>query len=96
MWLGMPKPMIPYPFLWEGAVRTVKSHLGHVSDCSEVPDTPLPPGNGPSQKSPSEPPPPQGASGQQLVGGGSWRPEPKPPPPPSLKRHPWHTTVASF
>ena len=47
MWLGIPKPMIPYPLLWEGAVRTVGSHLGRTPNCSEVPDTPPPPGNRP-------------------------------------------------
>ena len=35
-----------------------------------------------SRPKPKPNPPPQGASGQQLVGGGSWRPEPSPPPPP--------------
>ena len=62
MWLGIPKPMIPYPLLWEGAVQIVASHLGCIPNCSEVPDTPIPP--------PSPVPPPQGASGQPLVGGG--------------------------
>ena len=48
VWLGIPKPMIPYPLLWEGAVRTVGSHLGRIPNCSEVPDTPPPPpGNRP-------------------------------------------------
>ena len=77
MWLGIPKPMIPYPLLWEGAVRTVGSHLGRIPNCSEVPDPPPPPGNRgnspprrPSQNPPLQaPPPPPGASGQQLVGG---------------------------
>ena len=66
VWLGIPKPMIPYPLLWEGAVRTVGSHLGRIPNCSETPDTPPPPGNRPppaapqrpSQNSPSKPPPP--------------------------------------
>ena len=52
VWLGIPKPMIPYPLLWEGAVRTVGSHLGRIPNCSEVPDTPPPP------REPREPPPP--------------------------------------
>ena len=85
MWLGIPKPMIPYPLLWEGAVRTVGSHLGRIPNCSEVPDTPPPHGNPgnpppPPREPPSPaplldpplqgpPPPPQGASGRQLVGG---------------------------
>ena len=46
--LGIPKTMIPYPLLWEGAVRTVGSHLGRIPNCSEVPPPPPPhpPGNG--------------------------------------------------
>ena len=35
MWLGIPKPMIPYRLLWEGAVRTVGS-MGRIPNCSEV------------------------------------------------------------
>ena len=77
--------MIPYPLLWEGAVRTVGSRLGRIPNCSEVPDPPPPPGNRPprcpsqtpppSQPPPPKPPPlpapppPQGAFGRQLVGG---------------------------
>ena len=83
VWLGIPKPMIPYPLLWEGAVRTVGSHLGRIPNCSEVPDNPPPPPREPreprEQPSPAPlpeppplqapPPPPLGASGRQLVGG---------------------------
>ena len=54
VWLGIPKPMIPYPLLWEGAVRTVGSHLGRIPNCSEVPDTPPPTGT------PGTAPPPPG------------------------------------
>ena len=67
--------MIPYPLLWEGAVRTVGSHLGRIPNCSEVPDTPHPPGEPPSPAPllepplPEPPPPPQGASSRPLVGG---------------------------
>ena len=50
MWLGIPKPMIPYPLLGQGVVRTVKSHLGRTLNCSEVPDTP------PQQKHRDAPP----------------------------------------
>ena len=89
VWLGMPKPMIPYPLLGQGVVRTVKSHLGRIPNCSEVPDTPLPPG-GPAVAPPRTPlpapPPPQGGLWPTVRGGGSWRPQPKscPPPPPGL------------
>ena len=94
VWLGIPKPMIPYPLLWEGAVRTVGSHLGRIPNCSEVPDTPPPP------REPREPPPPppprEPPSPAPLLdpplqapppprptvsGGGSWRPEPRGRPP---------------
>ena len=68
LWLGIPKPMIPYPLLWEGAVRTVGSHLGRIPNCSEVPNPPPPPGEPPSPP-PLPEPSPQGASGRQLVGG---------------------------
>ena len=56
--------MIPYPLLWEGAVRTVRSHLGCIPNCSEVPDTPSPLGNLPPSPSPqgnSDPRPNPGA-----------------------------------
>ena len=58
VWLGIRKPMIPYPLLWEGAVRTFGSHLGRIPNCSQVPDTPplpepLPPRTPPSQDPPS-------------------------------------------
>ena len=96
MWLGIPKPMIPYPLLWEGAVRTVRSHLGRIPNCSEVPDTPPPPETpgtagtalpgAPRRTPPSKPPlpPPLGASGRQLVGGvvGVQDRGVAPPPPP--------------
>ena len=73
MWLGIPKPMIPYPLLWEGAVRTVGSHLGRIPNCSEVPDHPPPPhGN------PGNPPPPPGTA---LPGAPPRPPPPSPPPP---------------
>ena len=42
MLLGIPKLIIPYSLLWEGAVRTVGSHLGRIPNCSEVPDPPPP------------------------------------------------------
>ena len=73
VWLGIPKPMIPYPLLWEGAVRTVGSHLGRIPNCSEVPDTPPPP------REPREPPPPPGTA---LPGAPPRPPPSKPPPPP--------------
>ena len=38
MWVGIPKPMIPYPPFGEGAVQTVGSHLGHIPNHLEVPD----------------------------------------------------------
>ena len=66
VWLGIPKPMIPYPLLWEGAVRTVGSHLGRIPNCSEVPD----------------PPPPPGTAGTALPGAPPRTPPSKPPPPP--------------
>ena len=82
MWLGIPKTMIPYPLLWEGAVPTVGLHLGRIPNCSELPDPPPPgtpgtpgtalpgaPPRTPPLQAPLPPPPPQGASGQQLVGG---------------------------
>ena len=80
VWLGIPKPMIPYPLLSEGAVRTVGSHLGRIPNCSEVPDPPPPreprepreqpsPVPLPEPPPPSPPPPPPGATGRQLVGG---------------------------
>ena len=92
MLLGILKPMIPYPLLWEGAVRTVGSHLGCIPNCSEVPPPPPtgeppfpapPPAPLPKTPPPSPPPPPQGASDRQLVGGGggSWRPKPRGRPP---------------
>ena len=64
VWLGIPKPMIPYHLLWEGAVRIVASYLGRVPNYWEVPDTPPPrnPGNRPPRAPPrtpsSKPPPP--------------------------------------
>ena len=64
MWLGIPKPMIPYPLLWEGGVRTVGSHLGRIPNCSEVPDTPPPPGNRPPWR---PPPPPVGETTPQVA-----------------------------
>ena len=71
MWLGIPKPMLPYPPLGQGVVRTVRTHLGRMPNCLEVPPPPFPPG-----KSPSQTPPPPGASGQWM-GGGSWCPDPR-------------------
>ena len=70
VWLGIPKPMIPYPLLWEGAVRTVGSHLGRIPNCSEVPDTPPPPPREPPSLVPLPKPPPPRTP-----------PPPKPPPP---------------
>ena len=64
VWLGIPKPMIPYPLLWEGAVRTVGSHLGRIPICSEVPDPPPPRGTTlPGAKSKTEGLPPPGTDG---------------------------------
>ena len=40
--LGIPKPMIPYPLLGQGVVRSVGSHLGRIPSCSEVPNPPPP------------------------------------------------------
>ena len=98
MWLGIPKPMVPYSLLWEGAVRTVGSLVARIPNCLEFPDTPLPPRDRPprcpppprrpSQNPPSQPPPPPPARPRGLrrtvSWGGSWRPEPRsrPPPPP--------------
>ena len=96
VWLGIPKPMIPYPLLWEGAVRTVGSHLGRIPNCSQVPDPPPPPRpppgirpprwppRRPSQNLPSNPPPPPPRGLRPTVSwGGKWRPKPRgcPPPP---------------
>ena len=97
VWLGIPKPMIPYPLLWEGAVRTVGSHLGRIPNCSEVPDTP-PPGNRPPRRPshtpppsqnppllepppPRTPPPPPRGLRPTVTWGGIWRPEPRGHPP---------------
>ena len=38
VWLGIPKPMIHYPLLGKGAMRTVGSHLGRIPNRSQVPD----------------------------------------------------------
>ena len=76
MWLGIPKPMIPYPLLWEGAVRTVGSHLGRIPNCSEVPDTPPPTGT------PGTPPPREPPSPAPLLDPPLKAPPPPPPPPP--------------
>ena len=97
VWLGIPKPMIPYPLLWEGAVRTVGSHLGRIPNCSEVPDTPPPPhgnpGNPPPPREPpspaplldpplqAPPPPPPRGLRPTVSWGGSWRPGPRGRPP---------------
>ena len=93
VWLGIPKPMIPYPLLWEGAVRTVGSHLGRIHNCSEVPDTPPPPPGTPGtagtalpgtppRTPPSKPPPPPRGLRPTVSWGGSWRPGPRGRPPP--------------
>ena len=82
VWLGIPKPMIPYPLLWEGAVRTVGSHLGRIPNCSEVPDIPPPPPGTPGTALPGAPPrtppspPPRGLR-PTVSWGGSWRPGPR-------------------
>ena len=93
MWLGIPKPMILYPLLWEGAVRTVGSHLGRMPNCSEVPDNPPPPQEPPSPVPLPEPPPSQASPSPRglrptVSWGVSWRPKPglarapsNPPPP---------------
>ena len=101
VWLGIPKLMIPYPLLGQGAVRIVGSHVGRIPNCSEVPQPPPPPPArhakapkiAPPKTPPPRPPPPGGASGQQLVGGGgggSWCPEPRSRPPPP---HPLGTSL---
>ena len=36
VWLGIPKPMIPYPLLGQGVVRTVGSHLCRTPNVKEV------------------------------------------------------------
>ena len=43
MLLGIPKLMIPWPLLWDGAVRAVGSHVGRIPNCSKVPDPRPPP-----------------------------------------------------
>ena len=64
VWLGIPKPMIPSPLLWEGAVRTIGSHLGCILNYSEVPDNPLPQGTpAPLLEPPLPAPPPLPAKG---------------------------------
>ena len=78
VWLGIPKPMIPYPLLWEGAVRTVGSHLGRIPNCSEVPDTPPPPHGNPGNR---PPPPPEPPSPAPLLDPPLQAPPPPPPPP---------------
>ena len=83
VWLGIPKPLIPYPLLWEGAVRTVGSHLGRIPNCSRVPDPPPPWGTAPPQR-PSHSPPTRGL--RPIVswrGGGELasKTEGSPPPP---------------
>ena len=80
VWPGIPKPMIPYPLLWEGAVRTVGSHVGRIPNCSEVPDPP-PPGAPPRTPPPSLPPPPPRGLRPTFSRGGSWRPDSRVPPP---------------
>ena len=86
------KPVIPYPLLWEGAVRTVGSHLGRIPNCSEVPNTPHPPGNRPPRRprpptpprhpsqNPPSTPPPRGLRPTDSWGGRG-RPEPRGHPP---------------
>ena len=75
--------MIPYPLLWEGAVRTIGSHLGRIPNCSEVPDPPPPPpGNRPPRRPSRNPPlpePPPSPTGLRptVSWGGSWRPKPR-------------------
>ena len=95
VWLGIPKPMIPYPLLGEGAVRTIGSHLGRIPNCSEVPDPPPPPPGNPGNRppwrpsqnpppppSPPPPPPPPSRGLRPAVSwGGSWRPGPRGRPP---------------
>ena len=56
MCLEKPKPMIPYPLLWEGAVQTVGSHPGCIPNCSEVPDPPPPRGTAFPSGPPGAPP----------------------------------------
>ena len=85
VWLGIPKPMIPYPLLWEGAVRTVGSHLGRIPNCSEVPDTPPPPTGTPGTPPPPpprEPPSPAPLLDPPLQAPPPSKPPPPPPPPP--------------
>ena len=74
VWLGIRKPMIPYPLLRKGAVLAVGSHLGRIPNCSEVP--PPPPENRPTRRScqnhhlPEPPPPPRGLRPTVSWGGG--------------------------
>ena len=68
--LGIPKPLIPYPLLWEGAVGTVGSHLGRIRNCSEMPDPP-PPRRGAALPGASPNPPPRGLR-PTISWGGSW------------------------
>ena len=61
--LRIPKPVIPYPLVWEGAVRSVGSHLDRIPNYLEVPDTARPrgtalPGAPPRTPPLAEPPPP--------------------------------------
>ena len=89
--------MIPSPLLWEGAVRTVGSHLGRIPNCSEVPNTPQPPRNRPPRRPPrrptqNPPPPPRGLRPTVSWGGGVVGVRNRgfaPPPPPGSTAQKW-------
>ena len=78
-----PSPAPPQTWgVWTLMLRCCAITACVFSRCAQA--TPLSPGGGDyaGPGTPTPPPPPQGASGQQLVGGGSWRPEPRGRPPP--------------
>ena len=80
MWLGIPKPMIPYPLLGLGVVQAVGTHVGRIPNYLEVPDTPPPPAHphappiAPTKTPLSYPPAPPPGGLRPTV---SWRPEPR-------------------
>ena len=95
VWLGIPKPMIPYPLLGQGAVQTIGSYLGRIPNFSvgEVLEPPPPPARSKSTSQPANSPipiaPPRTPPFQAIVGGGGWLASkleelpPAPPPPPA-------------
>ena len=78
VWLGIPKLMIPYPLLWEGAVRThTWAAYPTVRRCPTPPPprgTALP-GAPPRTPPPSQNPPPPRGLRPTVSWGGSWRPK---------------------